>query len=177
MLLKPPLWACWLTSACAAEPHHYTLTLSTYWQPSCPSLGMFQQTISFHSPSRFPLTSSLFPTDVHKKTRPSGRRLRDFGAGGHFSPVAYQHRLCFSCATAVLPSPSRCLNPDRCNEISLHQADVSAVHRIIEFSPENKTLILTKLLTGLQRRSLTRAVSPEELLTRSSKLRLKYHYE
>lgn len=45
MLLKPFLLACWLTSVCATEPHDYTLTLSTYWQTYCLSLGMFQQTI------------------------------------------------------------------------------------------------------------------------------------
>lgn len=45
MLLKPFLLACWLTSVCATEPHDYTLTLSTYWQTRCLSLGMFQQTI------------------------------------------------------------------------------------------------------------------------------------
>lgn len=45
MLLKPFLLACWLTSVCATQPHDYTLTLSTYWQAYCLSLGMFQQTI------------------------------------------------------------------------------------------------------------------------------------
>lgn len=62
MLLKPFLLACWLTSVCATQPHDYTLTLSTYWQAYCLSLGMFQQTIRvFIHPHAVLLPPLYFP--------------------------------------------------------------------------------------------------------------------
>lgn len=68
MLLKPFLLACWLTSVCATEPHDYTLTLSTYWQTYCLSLGMFQQTVRvFIHPHDVLLHSSLVPMDAVSK--------------------------------------------------------------------------------------------------------------
>lgn len=43
LLPKPFLLARWLTSGCATEPRHYTLTLPTFWQTHtyCLSSGRF----------------------------------------------------------------------------------------------------------------------------------------
>ena len=73
LLLKPFLLADWLTSACATEPRHYTLTLPTYWQTHtyCFPLGIFQEGFGLFIPalsthSHFSPASSVFPTEVYK---------------------------------------------------------------------------------------------------------------
>lgn len=78
LLLKPFLLADWLTSACATEPSHYTLTLPTYWQTHtyCFPLGIFQEGFGLFIPalstrSHFSLASSVFPTEVSKEPWPS----------------------------------------------------------------------------------------------------------
>lgn len=135
MLLKPFLSARWLTSACATEPHHYTLTLSTYWQTQthCLSLGMFQHTIGVfvhrHAFLSHPLYFPWMSTKRHS--------LLDT-ALGLLEPIMVFTldctallTACFLCFCRII-SPSLCLSPDRCNEISVYQTVLTAACHPIE---------------------------------------------
>lgn len=121
MLLKPFLLACWLTSVCAAEPHHYTLTLSTCWhtRTHCLSLRMFQHTLTV----LFALTLSsrlLFISHGRPQKDAAFWTPRWGFWGQQFSPIIYQHRLCFSWVFVVF-CLAHSLNPDRCHQISVYQ--------------------------------------------------------
>lgn len=88
LLLKPFLLAGWLTSACATEPRHYTLTQPTYWQTHtyCFPLGIFQEAFGLFIPAlsqhthTFPLPPLYFP-----RRSTSSRDLLDSVCQGFWS--------------------------------------------------------------------------------------------
>lgn len=127
LLPKPFLLARWLTSGCATEPRHYTLTLPTFWQTHtyCLSSGSFffflpsfslfekkialvfsfllsQHTRTFLSPPRF------FPPSRKAALTFWTASLEWRGGGGTTvgPPVLFSHKTPTQTPVAPFPFPS-----------------------------------------------------------------------